>query len=213
MKVMNNNIPAMTPPVVHDYLRGIGKQWTGQGVAMELGCWFGATTVPLLEGLVEAGYDRPFYAFDRWTANAEEAMKAQKAGVFVKSGQDLYPMFRNNVRKVFTGNLVAVQGHIPESLHKFSGEAIEICLFDAPKREPIFSKSVQLLHKHWIPGVTILGLLDYYFYKVHRGLKREWFLAPVEFMQKNRGCFTLLTHWPDQCARAFFRYDKPLKSI
>ena len=59
------HIPEMTPPYVHDYLRQLGREWTGQGVAIELGSWLGASAIPLLEGLVEAGYDRPFYCFDK----------------------------------------------------------------------------------------------------------------------------------------------------
>ncbi|MBU0929950.1 MAG: hypothetical protein KJ623_02670, partial [Nanoarchaeota archaeon] len=39
-------------------------EWTGKGVAIELGSWLGATAVPLLTGLITAGYDKPFYAFN-----------------------------------------------------------------------------------------------------------------------------------------------------
>ena len=53
----NNNIPAMTPPKVHDFLYQIGTMWRGEGIAMELGCWLGASSVPLLKGLTEAGYE------------------------------------------------------------------------------------------------------------------------------------------------------------
>jgi len=45
----------MTSPEVHTYLEQLGSEWTGQGCAMELGCWLGATSVPLLQGLVQAG--------------------------------------------------------------------------------------------------------------------------------------------------------------
>ena len=71
----------MTPVEVHDYLRELGTQWTGQGVAMELGCWLGASSVPLLEGLVQVGYDKLFWAFDRWIANKQQVREAREVGV------------------------------------------------------------------------------------------------------------------------------------
>jgi len=69
---MTEQIPAMTPEHVHDYLTKIGAGWTGEGVAVELGSWFGATAFYLLQGLVFAGYNKPFYCYDRWKANKEE---------------------------------------------------------------------------------------------------------------------------------------------
>ncbi len=52
-----SKIPTMTSRPVHEYLEQLGSQWTGRGVAMELGCWLGASSVPLLRGLVKAGYE------------------------------------------------------------------------------------------------------------------------------------------------------------
>ena len=53
-----NGLPSMTSLECQAYLKEIGQQWTGNGYAMELGSWLGASSIALLEGLVEAGYDR-----------------------------------------------------------------------------------------------------------------------------------------------------------
>ena len=89
----------MSPPVVHDYIRDLGRNWTGAGVAMEAGCWLGATSAALLEGLVEAGYDKTYWAFDRWVANMAEASKAQEQGVTIGVGQNLLPIFPDFFKK------------------------------------------------------------------------------------------------------------------
>ena len=79
-------VPAMTPTVVHDYLARLGEEWSGRGVAVELGSWLGGTAVPLLRGLERAGYDRPFYAYDRWEATEDEVRKAVQQGTKILSG-------------------------------------------------------------------------------------------------------------------------------
>jgi hypothetical protein len=195
----------MTPKVVHDFLREVGKQWLGQGVAMELGCWLGASSIPLLEGLVEAGYDRPFWAFDRWRASADQVVRAARDGVTLTSGQDLSGIYMHNVVQVY-GNVNAYRGNLPEILKKYDGSPIEICVFDAPKTDPVFRQSMDVVMPHFIPGVTILGLLDYYSYNKHSGPKRDKMMAPVKFIVENEPRFHLMNRWPGVCSCAFFRF-------
>jgi hypothetical protein len=203
-------IPEMTPEVVHDYLREIGSQWSGQGVAIELGSWLGASAAPLLEGLVKAGYKLPFYCYDKWRSNSEQMVKSKDQGVKLEFNQNLLPIFMNNVTPIYS-NIIATRGNISENIKKYSGGPIEFCIFDAPKREPVFGDSVRALKDHWIPGVTILGLLDYYFYEYHEGKERDSFLAPVRFIERNKDCFVKLKEWPlNVCSCVFFKYIKKI---
>ena len=199
-----HNIPAMTPPVVLDYLYELGKGWTGKGVAVELGSWLGATAAALLEGLVEAGYDRPFYAFDKWRANGEQVGKAAMAGVKLEHGQNLLPLFMQNVQLVYN-NVVPVQGRIPGSLLIYGSERIEILLFDAPKREPIFTGAVDALRPYWLPGM-VWGLMDYNFWKSRETQKdRRVYQAPVRWMGRHRGEFEVMSDW-EESSSVFFKY-------
>jgi hypothetical protein len=206
-------IPAMSPPEVHEYLNEIGRGWTGAGVAMEIGCWHGATSAALLEGLVEAGYDKPYWAFDRWRANPSEARKAAEQGVEIQIGQDLSPVFHRNVAPVYP-NLKQVQGKVPHRLHQYKEEPIEICLFDAPKKNPVFMECIRFCEPMFIPGVTILGLMDYYFYRSRRDVQKnnDWvrFLAPVKFIDTYKEHFTMLREFPDNGSCVFFKYEKPI---
>ena len=208
--IETKHIPAMSSTITLDYLREIGRQWTGQGTAVELGSWLGATAHALLEGLVESGYNSPFYCFDRWTANEAQVEKARKKGIEIKDEQDLLPLFLNNVNPIYN-NIKTYQGSISDKINKYPGDPIEICLFDAPKREPIFSEAIQALSPYWIPGVTILGLLDYYFYKSKpSGHLRKRFQAPVRFMESHSDCFTVIKEWEGE-SPVFFKYVKKLQ--
>lgn len=202
-------IPAMTSTQVHDYLRQLGRSWTGQGTAMELGCWLGASSVALLQGLVKAKYDKTYWAFDAWKANLDQLPKAKAQGVRLKLGQDLLPLFLNNVKKVYD-KVEVCQSTLPSSLFAYDGAPIEFCLFDAPKTNPTFRTCIDFLSPFWIPGVTILGLLDYNFYLRHTGEKRKRFRAPVDFMKKFGQCFKIEKQWDDECV-VFFRFMKKFK--
>jgi len=206
-----NGIPAMSPPEVHAYLRELGAGWTGQGSAVEVGCWLGATSAALMEGLVEAGYDKPFWAFDRWMANEAEVIKAAQQGVQIHEGQDLKPVYLKNVLPYYR-DVKPVQGKAPQQLFQYKGGPIEFCMFDAPKRNPVFRRSVGAVLPYFIPGVTVFGLMDYYFYRSRRDgqQKPDWaeFLAPVKFIDTYKENFTLLREFPDNGSCVFFRYEK-----
>ena len=203
-----NSIPAMTSQKVHDYLTEIGSGWQRKGVAMELGCWLGASSIALLRGLVKAGYDRDFWAFDKWDTPAPQVVKAKAQGMKISAGQDLKPLYCDNVGKVYS-KIKAIKGGMPATLSGFNGSAIEICIFDAPKQEPVFTGCVRALKNFWIEGVTVLGLLDYKFYERHNGRKRQQFRAPVDFMEKYGSHFEVLKSWDDECP-VFFRYVKKI---
>lgn len=203
-------IPAMSPPEVHTYLKELGNAWSSQGCAIEVGCWLGATSVALLDGLVEAGYDLPFWAFDRWMANVSEVRKAAQQHVRIRPRQDLKPIYHKNVSPVYN-DIRMIQGNVPRTLQSFPAQLIEFCMFDAPKRNPVFQKTIDFFIPHFIPGVTILGLLDYHFYLRRRlNRKGDWeeFLAPVKFIEQFSENFTLLRDFEDNGSCVFFRYEK-----
>lgn len=203
----------MSPKVVHDYIRDLGRAWTGQGCAMEVGCWLGATSTALLEGLVDAGYNKPFWAFDRWCANAAEVSKAREQGVHLKIKEDLLPIYMKNVSAVYD-DVQPYKGSVPPALYIWKPEPIEICLFDAPKRNPTFDVSAKIVVEHFIPGVTVFGLLDYYFHRRRKVTQNrlDWnrFLAPVHFIEKYSNHFTLLREFPNDGSCAFFKYEKAI---
>lgn len=201
-----NGVPAMTSSQVHQYLEELGQTWSGHGIAMELGCWLGASSVALLNGLVKAGYNKPYWAFDNWTANKDQIPKAKAQGIVLVKNQNTQPLFLNNVWKVYR-QVHSCRGLLPNTLKHYSGDPIEFCIFDAPKSNPVFIDCIQALSSYWIPGVTVLGLLDYYFYIRHKGKMREKFRAPVDFMELYGDHFSIQKQWKNESV-VFFKFLK-----
>lgn len=208
MDTRTNIVPTMTPPEVHDYLRDIGHGWAGEGLAVELGCWLGATTIPLLDSLTDVGYSDFYWAFDNWRATNSEVHKAKEQGLEIQLGQNLMPLFLKNAEEF--GLIQPIKGNLPDTLKEYNGDPIEICLFDAPKKDPVFTKCLKRLAPHFIPGITVIGFLDYYAYTKHTGQKCYDLSVPVRTIENDSDSFELIKEWPGLCSCAFFKYKKPM---
>jgi len=154
-------IPSMTGPATHQALETTGRDWRGDGVAVECGSWLGASAVALLTGLTAAGYDRPFYAFDRWSANRSQVEKARAAGVTISVGQDLRPLFFANVGPVY-GNIIATSCEL--SRMEWNGPEVEILVLDAAKRGQAF-ENVMAQFGGWLVDRATVALLDYHYWR------------------------------------------------
>lgn len=206
LEVEEKDIMPMVPIEVYEYISGISTQWTGKGVAVEMGCWLGGTTLSALSGLITAGYDKKYYCYDRWKATRGEVARAKKYGIELKQGEDILEMFTDNVLNMYS-NIHIFKGEISESIKHYPGEPIELCFFDAPKKNPVFRQCVQALSPHWIPGVTVVGFLDYYQYMKFGGTQREQLKAPVRLIENNPDSFIeMKDFWPDASC-AFFLYQ------
>jgi len=205
----NMKVPTMTSPEVHDYLQQLGTEWTGQGCAMELGCWLGASSIPLLQGLVEAGYDKDFWAMERWWVKQEQIGKAAEQGFKLVKGQDSSLIYLENVKPIYD-KIKAFRTEIPGGLTNYTGGKIEILILDGPKRDPVFIDCMNYLLPYCIPGVTVIGLLDYHFWERLEGKKREAMKAPIKFMEKYGDHFSLLKEWKIDDVCAFFKYEKQI---
>lgn len=204
-------IPRMNTDNCLDTLTQMGEKWTGQGVAMELGCWFGSSSIALLKGLNKAGYDKSFYAFDQWEVGKQQLR--DRAEFVTHVGQNTLPQYIRNVSK-YSNNLLVYKGRMPKTIESvdLSDVLIEVLVLDAPKMKPVFTGCIRALYKHWIPGVTILCLLDYNFYQRKKGVEKERLLAPVNFIIGNWDCFSLIYQGRGESA-AFFKYEKELINI
>ena len=176
-----NKIPSMTSEPVLDYLTQIGSEWTGKGVAVECGCWLGASMSALAKGLVEAGYRFPLVAFDQWIADEEQVEKAHAQGVKLELGQDTLPIFMQNVYKVYDW-IDPNQELIHEGPYFLADT--EIFLLDACKGEPAFSQTIERFAPSWIPGVTIVGLMDYTYYRNFEGEKHAHFRCQERWVEE-----------------------------
>jgi len=141
----------------------------------------------------------------RRTRRREEVIKARDAGIEIRKGENLLPFCIKNINQIYH-HVVAYRGNITDTLHWNPEQEIEICLFDAPKRNPVFEYAVRQVGPAFIPGKTIWGLLDYHFYQKRFGRKRLIAEVQKRFIENNPDSFEKLIDWQDGCCCAFFRY-------
>ena len=111
----------MTSPEERAWLAGYARaEYTGAGELVDLGCWFGSSTVPLAVGLAAnprvADRRRRIHAFDlfRWETWMEDSLAGSaEAGRFAE-GDSFLPLFERQVAAwqesiaVYPGDLTAL---------------------------------------------------------------------------------------------------------
>jgi hypothetical protein len=178
-------------------------------LAVELGCWLGACTAAIGEGLASAGYaPRPLHCYDRWLANAGEAEKANARGLNVSEGDDTTPLFLSHVMPVYP-HIETHRGEMDKAA--WTGETIELFVLDAAKVDKPLLHVLRTFGPCWIPGVTTVALMDFNFdlYKTkeaarHRyGHQRRLVAAAGDALE-------CVYDSPDDYGPAIFQYRHPL---
>jgi hypothetical protein len=181
----------MNPPCVHEALVSYGRTWQGLGTVVEIGAFLGGSSLPLLAGLKAVGYNEAYWAFDRWRADTDES---------------LMPAFVRNMAKLHS-NIILMCGETKETIGQYDGGPIEICLLNETKREPFFTHIMLTLSRFFIPGVTLIGLMDYHLYRdfvideedlLHKSSK--WFI------ESKPQSFKEIKNFGKESSVAFFRY-------
>jgi hypothetical protein len=171
--------------------------WASQAepgtVIIELGAWLGAGTYHMAK---EAPV--PVHVFDRWKCRGREPEKAFIEGVEIRQGQDLLPIIKSNLRQF--GNVVYHKGEIINR-PKWRGPHISLYVDDACKRSPTFEYALDIFSAWWIPGKTVIVLMDYHWHERHKDepdaqVQKQWY-------NNNRKRLEILKDWPELCPRAF----------
>lgn len=125
---------------------------------VEVGSWLGAGTAHLALGAMKSG--APIHVYDRWRATEEEVGKAAKYGIALKPGVDTLPIV-----KELLGKIPADITYYQESIKNLSWKSGEIGLYvdDATKVDALWNHAISVFKPYFIPGKTILVLMDYFF--------------------------------------------------
>lgn len=202
MTASATKIPTMVSEDVLEYIELIGALWTGRGVAVECGSWLGRSFAHLCDGLQLAGYDRVAHSFDRFEANPDEVAKAAAQGVELRAGQDTSGLFLDNVKPHYPG-VRAHRGRIERA--EWCGDPIEIFLIDAAKREAPFKATLQTFGPSFIPGVTVIGLMDFNFHRKKAPPENEPYLYQRRMVESLGDRLEVMRDWVEKDP-AFFRY-------
>lgn len=187
----------------------IGKElieWAGNikygSYIVELGTWLGAGTQKLAIG---ANNRTEIHCYDKFEATKSEVKKAKKYNIILEEKQDTLFIVKHFLAEF--KNIIYHKGDIKKI--KWIEKPIGLYVDDLCKRTKKFNFAIKVFSPYWIPGETIIVLMDYYWYLRH--LKEKDAQVQPEFMKKNKKCFKHIKSWRPLCCAAFLYLGGKLK--
>jgi SAM-dependent methyltransferase len=156
----------MTSKTEQDYFAEYGEKiYSGKGEVVDLGCWLGSTTIPLVKGLlknpafIESG--RKVYAYDLfvwfdWMNSS--AVGTNLAGKY-KEGDNFVEEFKLRTKE-FAEHIEIREGDL-KVIGWSQQEKIEFLLVDAMKNWDLANAIVRAFYPSLVPGESIVLHQDY----------------------------------------------------
>ena len=181
------------------------REWAAacqDGTAIvELGCWLGAGTAQMALGVRASGRSVVVHAYDQFEVSAGEVAKAAAHGVALRDGQDTSGRVLETLREI--GALVTLhKGDIRRAT--YSGPGIALHVDDCCKRNYLFLPALRTFGPHWMPGVTVVVLMDFWYFErpgVDAALRFQH-----DWMAEHRECFEVIKERMPGTSAAAFRY-------
>ncbi|HEX8250256.1 MAG TPA: hypothetical protein VF599_18935 [Pyrinomonadaceae bacterium] len=155
----------MTSKTEQDYFAAYGeKNYSGKGEIVDLGCWLGSTTIPLIKGLLKnpafTESNRKVYAYDLFIWF--DWMNASTAGTNLagkyKEGDNFVEEFKARTKE-FARRIEIREGDLKQI--GWTGENIEFLLVDAMKNWDLTNAIARSFYPSLIPGESIVLHQDY----------------------------------------------------
>lgn len=157
--------PSMGGKEIGLFLRGLARIAPSNTAIVEVGSWLGAGTAQLALGLRERGADQSvaICTYDRWVATKPEIEKArQKANIRFSPNQDTLPWVMQALHPFGVG-IKFIKGDILAA--DWAGGPISVYIDDAAKQPARFFHVLRTFGPSWIPGVTMLVLMDFHYWE------------------------------------------------
>lgn len=200
-------IPSMAGRKLGPALRRAAREAPSGTAIVEVGSWLGAGTAQLALGIRERERaDVTLHCFDRWQARPTEIAKAARQGLRLAPLEDTLP----RVRQALQPFEVPIHYHQGDLLQaRWDGEPISVYVDDAAKELPAFCHSLATFAPSWIPGRTVVMLMDFHQWK-KTGQPEHAFQR--HFVEAAGDCFEPLPIEGRRrtTALAIFRYTAPL---
>jgi hypothetical protein len=199
-------IPSMGGTELGAQLRDAARRAPSNTSIVEVGSWLGAGTAQLALGLREreqAG-SVDIHCYDRWEANDPEVEKAARMkNLSLHAGQDTLPWVMDTLRP-FGVPIRFTKVDLRNAT--WDGGPISIYIDDAAKTPSKFLHVLRTFGPHWIPGVTLVVLMDFHFWK-KTGLDKH--KAQMRFLEIYQDHFEPVEGFQVDTNDAF-RYKKPI---
>ena len=196
-----DQIPSMGGTKLGPLLRRLARNARSGTAIVEVGAWLGAGTAQLAVGILEREKpDVALHCFDRWLASPSEAAKAGKQGWTVEASQDTLPLF-NRALSPFNVPLFCHKLDLMDA--RWDGTPISVYVDDASKAPNLFYHALETFGPSWVPGETIIVLMDFHLWQKTGDKRHECQKDFIEFFSD---------HFQPIGApnKATFRYVMPL---
>lgn len=190
-------IPSMGGLKIGKELRDWASKTESGTAVVELGVWLGSGSEHLALGIQDSGNNVELHCFDNFKTTRSEAMKTVR-GIKLIKDQDTLPLVKKYLSKIKV-NIIYHKGNVIRA--KWKNKPISLYVDDVCKRTKKFNHAIKTFSPFWIPGKTIIVLMDYYWHKKH--LKEPDAQCQPEFINKYKKCFRHLKDWKFSSCAAF----------
>jgi hypothetical protein len=183
---LTTQIPSMGGTELGTQLREAARRAPSNTSIVEVGSWLGAGTAQLALGVRERENDGSIgiHCYDRWEATEQEVEKAARMkNLSLHVGQDTLPWVMDRLRP-FGVPIDFVKVDLRAAT--WDSGPISIYIDDAAKTPPKFLHVLKTFGPHWIPGETLVVLMDFHYWKKSGS---EGHKAQMRFIERHRDHF------------------------
>jgi hypothetical protein len=169
-----------------------------ENAIVELGPWLGSATSYLSIGSM-FGNNAIIHSYDMWIASETYRHRA-------KYRNDLSLQLNEDLQPYFMKNLEGFKNIVPHKMSIFDinwdGTRVELLIVDMGNGKKHTDQVFEVFKNYFIPGKTIIFLMDYYFYTSRKALAYHY---QKDLMEANYKSFQLYER-PRRSRTAIFRY-------
>lgn len=202
-------IPAMSGNGIGPWLQDIAAGVRAPHCIVEVGPWLGANTAFMAAGTADHTPPAPIHAYDLFKAQGDEVRKAAAQGLDIALGADTRPLVQSLIAP-FGGDVRLHKGDILDVT--WDGTPIALYVDDAAKTPTNFYHVLQTFAPSFVPGITIVVLMDYGFWRdLKTAAQRRRFRVQQDLVERHAACFEEIRNEVfDGEVMAAFRYVRPL---
>lgn len=204
-----HQIPEMGGRRIGGFLREWAEKAPDGADIVELGTWLGAGTAQMATGLQSRpdAHNIRIHTFDSFNISASSAEKARKQGADFTEGDDTLPWVKDAL-KSFQPLIEFHKGMLDENT-EWTGKPISVYVDDATKYPYTFYLCLKKFGPYWIPGQTIVVLMDALIYLKKKDLPAKNIAdlrVQHEFVLGRPDSFTPIAGFSDTSVAAY-RYE------
>ncbi len=125
-------------------------------VFVEVGCWYGRSTLYLAHTIQESGKSIKLYGVDTWAGTPNDPEQHGNYGPLIERNGDPFDIFQKNMKAGCAEELVTpIRMPSVEAAKQFDDESVDFCFIDADHTEKAVREDITV----WLPKVRPGGLL------------------------------------------------------